>query len=217
MKAIVQREYGSPEVLRLDEVDRPMVGDDQVLVRMKAAGVNPWDWHFVTGRPKAVRLQAGFRRPKNQVPGADGAGIVEAVGDAVTEFSPGDEVWGSFGSAYAEYAVARQTALVPKPTNVSFEAAAATPIAALTALHLRGVAAGARLAVVGGLLLLVHRQAHRVDFAFFRAPAQSHPPLTARAIPSSRGHWLGRRLTASWKMRSASCASPFAIIGRAYW
>ena len=134
MKAITQDRYGPPDVLELADVPMPELEDDRLLVRMRAAAVNPFDWHMMTGTPWLVRLQNGLRRPKAR-PGADGAGIVEQVGSAVTAFTAGDEVWGSFRGSYAEYATTRERAIVPKPSSVSFEEAAAAPIAMLTALQ----------------------------------------------------------------------------------
>jgi NADPH:quinone reductase-like Zn-dependent oxidoreductase len=134
MKAITQDRYGNPDVLELADVPQPELQDDRLLVRMRAASVNPFDWHMMSGTPWLVRVTNGLRRPKAP-PGADGAGVVESVGPAVTGFSPGDEVWGSFRGSYAEYATTRERAIVPKPAEVSFEEAAATPIAGLTALQ----------------------------------------------------------------------------------
>jgi NADPH:quinone reductase-like Zn-dependent oxidoreductase len=134
MRAMVQDRYGSPEVLQSREVSRPEPGEDQILVKVRAASLNPYDWHMMTGTPLLVRLVNGIRRPTAPV-GADGAGIVEEVGAGVTEFAPGDEVWGSMSGAFAEYAVSREARLVPKPPNVGFEKAAALPIAAVTALQ----------------------------------------------------------------------------------
>ncbi len=135
MKALVYETYGTPEVLELRDVEVPTVGDDDILVRVHAASVNPLDWHFLNGTPYLVRSQAGLRRPKRTTLGVDAAGTVEAVGSAVTEFQPGDEVFGAVKGAFAELAVARASSLVVKPATVSFEQAAAVPIAALTALQ----------------------------------------------------------------------------------
>ena len=135
MKAIVRTHYGSPDVLRLSEVERPVPKDDEVLVKVHAASVNPLDWHTMRGEPFLVRAGGGgWRRPKDQRLGVDLAGRVEAVGSNVTRFQVGDEVFGRGHGALAEYACAPESALVAKPTNLSFEAAAAVPIAALTAL-----------------------------------------------------------------------------------
>ena len=146
MKAIVYSEYGSPDVLELQEIDKPVVNDDDVLVRVRAAGTNPLDWHFMRGEPYFMRGKSGLRRPGNQRLGADFAGEVEAVGKNVTQFQPGDEVFGTqyhpgnelFAAgdrAFAEYLCASEDALVTKPPNLTFEQAAATPVAALTALQ----------------------------------------------------------------------------------
>ncbi|MFH1103798.1 MAG: NAD(P)-dependent alcohol dehydrogenase [Actinomycetota bacterium] len=135
MKAVVQYTYGPPEVLEVREIEPPAIGDDGVLIRVHAASVNAYDWHMMTGKPYLARLQGGLRRPKRQVPGVDVAGTVEAVGRNVTEFRPGDEVWGTCGGAYAEYARATEERLVLKPANATFEQAAAMPIAAITALQ----------------------------------------------------------------------------------
>lgn len=137
MRAVVQEGYGAPdEVLRVREIERPVIGDEQVLVRVRAASVHPDVWHVVTGRPYVLRLMgAGARRPKNPVPGTDVAGVVEAVGKSVTRFVPGDEVFGETmlgmqwrnGGAFAEYVAAPQDALALKPKEVGFEQAAAVP------------------------------------------------------------------------------------------
>jgi NADPH:quinone reductase-like Zn-dependent oxidoreductase len=137
MKAIVQREYGSPlEVLRLEDIDEPTPGDGEVLVRVRAAGVNALDWHLVTGEPTIMRIAGmGFRRPKRPGVGRDVAGVVEAIGDGVTRFRPGDEVFGWCAGAFAELVVTGEDSLVVKPADVTFEQAAAVPVAAITALQ----------------------------------------------------------------------------------
>jgi NADPH:quinone reductase-like Zn-dependent oxidoreductase len=134
MKAIVHERYGRPEVLELREVAMPVVDDDQVLVRVHASSVNPVEWYGVTGLFFA-RMGNGLRRPKHTAVGADMAGRVEAVGSEVKEFQPGDEVFGTGTGAWAEYACAREARLVPKTSRLSFEAAAAIPVAAITALQ----------------------------------------------------------------------------------
>ncbi len=134
MKAIVHERYGRPGVLQLREVDRPVAEDDQVLVRVHASSLNPLDWYGVTG-PYFARFGSGLRRPKYTGVGADFAGRIEAVGNEVKDLQPGDEVFGTTAGSWAEYAVARGEKLAPKPANVSFEEAAALPIAALTALQ----------------------------------------------------------------------------------
>jgi len=135
MKAIVQRKYGSPDLLRLQEIDQPVIHDDDVLVRVRAASVNAADWHMVTGSPFVMRFVVGLRRPKSPVPGMDLAGEVAAVGANVTQLRPGDQVFGSCDGAFAEYACAGQDHFAPMPANLTFEQAAAVPLAALTALQ----------------------------------------------------------------------------------
>jgi NADPH:quinone reductase-like Zn-dependent oxidoreductase len=136
MKAIVQDNYGSPDVLELQDIDKPVVKDDEVLVRVRAASANPADWHFMRGLPYIMRPQAGLGKPKNRVLGRDIAGQVEAVGKDVTGFRPGDEVFGNpEGGGFAEYTTVPEGSLGPKPGNLTFEQAAAVPLAALTALQ----------------------------------------------------------------------------------
>lgn len=136
MQAIVQETYGSPDVLRLREIDRPRVGKRDVLVRVHAAGLDPGVWHLMTGRPYLVRLMGyGLRKPKCAVAGQDVAGRVAAVGTEVTRLRPGDEVFGVCDGAFAEYACGREDALAPKPANLTFEQAAVTPTSACTALE----------------------------------------------------------------------------------
>ncbi len=139
MKAIVQTEYGSPDVLSLTEVEKPVVTDNGVLVKVYGASVNAADWHLMRGSPWLARLVFGLRKPKFQTLGMDVAGRVEAVGKNVTQFQPGDEVFGDLSEcgfgAFAEYVCAAEDALVIKPKNMTFEQAAAVPGAALTALH----------------------------------------------------------------------------------
>ena len=138
MQAIVQDVYGTvpEEVLRLDVVERPAVEDDEVLVRVAAAGVDRGTWHLMAGLPYLVRAVGfGLRTPKARVPGLDVAGTVEAVGQSVTGFEPGDEVFGIARGSFAEYAVASPAKLAPKPAALSFEQAAAVPVSGLTALQ----------------------------------------------------------------------------------
>ena len=163
MKAIVQDRYGSPDdVLQLRDIDKPVVEDDEVLVRVRATSVHPDVWHVLTGLPYVLRMMgAGMRKPKNPVPGTDVAGHVESVGKNVTRFQPGDEVFGETirgyqwtnGGAFAEYAAAPKEALALKPANVTFEQAAAVPTSALIALPaLRGeggIRAGQKVLVNG--------------------------------------------------------------------
>jgi NADPH:quinone reductase-like Zn-dependent oxidoreductase len=136
MKAIVYRCYGPPEVLALENTVRPAPADDEVLVRVRAAAVNPLDWHFMRGQPYFMRLMSGIGKPKDQRFGVDFAGTVEAVGRNVTRFRPGDDVLGGASGALAEYLTVREDrALVLKPGNITFEEAAAVPVAAITALQ----------------------------------------------------------------------------------
>lgn len=134
MKAIVYHNYGSPDVLKLEEIDKPTPGDDEVLIKVRAASVNTLDWRFVRGTPYFMRIMAGLRKPKITRLGIDVAGQVEAVGGNITHFKPGDEVFGACRGALAEYACAAEDKLALKPANISFEEAAAVPVAAITAL-----------------------------------------------------------------------------------
>ncbi|HEX2621296.1 MAG TPA: NAD(P)-dependent alcohol dehydrogenase [Phototrophicaceae bacterium] len=135
MKAIRYTEYGSPDVLKLVEIEKPVPKDNQVLVKVYASSANPLDWHLMRGAPFLVRLDNGFRKPKTNGMGADIAGRVEAVGSSVTRFKPGDEVFGSAASGFSEYTCVRETSLVLKPSSVSFEAAASAPVVGFTALQ----------------------------------------------------------------------------------
>ena len=137
MKAIIYHEYGSPDVLELQEVDKPVVKDDQVLVRVQAASVNPLDWHFLRATPFFARLASGLLKPKRKILGADLAGRVEAVGGNVKQFQPGDEIFGGSLNlgAFAEYVCIPEDGAVLKPAIMTFEEAAAVPVAALTALQ----------------------------------------------------------------------------------
>jgi NADPH:quinone reductase-like Zn-dependent oxidoreductase len=154
MKAIVHDTYGSADVLELRDVDRPVIADDEVLVRVHAAGVDRGVWHVMTGLPYPIRLAGyGLRAPKNPVLGMDLAGVVEAVGKDVTRFQPGDEVFGIGKGAFAEYARVPEEKLAPKPANLSFQQAAVVAISGLTALqgvrdHGR-VGAGHKLLIIG--------------------------------------------------------------------
>ncbi len=136
MKAIVYTRYGSPDVLQRTEVEKPTPRNDEVLVRVHAVSANALDWHHLRGAPFLVRLQDGLRKPKNSILGSDIAGRVVGVGPSVTQFQPGDEVFGGIGQGgFAEYVAVRETRLLLKPANISFEAAAAVPVAAITALQ----------------------------------------------------------------------------------
>ncbi len=136
MRAMVYESYGSPDGLELRELPKPVPADDELLVRVRAASINPYDWHMLTGAPYVARISGGLRAPKRTILGVDFAGTVEAVGRDVTRFRPGDEVFGGRNGALAEYLCVReQRAVAPKPPNVSFEQAAAAPVAAVTALQ----------------------------------------------------------------------------------
>ena len=135
MKAYVQSEYGTPEVATRVERRVPEPEADQVVIQVVASSVNPYDWHMMTGTPRIARLAAGLTRPKDERMGRDVAGIVAVVGEDVTEFEPGDEVFGGANGAYAEFAVAKESSVAPKPANVSFDEAAGVGIAGYTALQ----------------------------------------------------------------------------------
>ncbi len=154
MHAIVSTEYGSPDRLRLEELDKPAPAPDGVLVRVRAASVNPYDWHLIRGTPYVGRLMGmGLRRPAESRRGVDTAGTIEAVGENVTDFQPGDEVFGRCDGAFAEYVLGDPEKLVAKPERLTFEEAAAMPIAGVTALQaLRdsgAVQAGQRVLING--------------------------------------------------------------------
>ena len=153
MQAIVQDSYGSADVLRTAEIDRPQIADNEVLLRVHAAGLDRGTWHLMTGTPYLMRIIGfGFRRPKNRVPGVDVAGTVAAVGSAVTRFAVGDEVFGMSRGSFAEYAAAREDKLAHKPANASFEQAAVVGISggtALQALETGHVQAGQRVLIIG--------------------------------------------------------------------
>lgn len=135
MKAIVHDGYGPPEDLELREIDEPRVDDDGVLVRVRAASVNPFDWHLMRGEPYLVKLLGGLRRPRGRIPGVDVAGQVEEVGAKVTQFRPGDEVFGRHSGAFAEYVCGPENDFAPKPAGLTWEQAAAIPVAGCTALQ----------------------------------------------------------------------------------
>ncbi len=154
MKAIVQDTYGSTDVLELRDIDKPEIADDEVLVRVHAAGVDRGVWHTMTGLPYPIRLAGyGLRAPRTPVPGMDVAGVVEAVGNDVTRFQPGNEVFGIGKGAFAEYARAPESKLAPKPANLTFEQAAVVAISGLPALQaLRDhgkVRAGQKVLIIG--------------------------------------------------------------------
>jgi NADPH:quinone reductase-like Zn-dependent oxidoreductase len=136
MKAIIQDKYGSGDVLETRVLDKPQIGDDEILVRVHAASVHVGDWILMTGSPFVMRFATGLRKPKNPVPGTDVAGIVEAVGKDVTRHRPGDEVFGWCAGAFAEYASAPEDQFISKPATLTFEQAAAVGVSATTALQL---------------------------------------------------------------------------------
>ena len=154
MRAIVQDRYGTADVLRIAEIGRPEIADDEVLVRVQAAGLDRGTWHLMAGQPYLMRILGfGLRKPKNRVPGLDVAGTVEAVGSAVTRFSPGDEVFGISRGSFAEYAAVLEDKLARKPANLTFEQAAVVPISAGTALQALtdagSVEPGQRVLIIG--------------------------------------------------------------------
>ena len=153
MSAILYREYGTADVLRLEQVARPVADEDRVVIKVRAAGANPLDWHYMRGTPYLMRIESGFSEPKSPRLGVDVAGEVVAVGPAVTRFEVGDEVFGAADGAFAQYARAREKNLALKPPGVSYEQAAGVAVAALTALQgLRdkgGLQAGQRVLING--------------------------------------------------------------------
>lgn len=135
MKAIVYDNYGPPDVLRFEEIEKPAPADDEVLIKVRAAAVNPLDWHFVRGSPSFARLFMGLRKPKSPRMGADVSGLIEAVGRNVARLKPGEAVFGTCRGAFAEYVCAPESTLARNPRDVTFEQAACAPIAGLTALQ----------------------------------------------------------------------------------
>ncbi|WP_344113322.1 NAD(P)-dependent alcohol dehydrogenase [Kribbella alba] len=150
MKAMIQTTYGEAEVLRFADIDRPVAGDDEVLLRVKAAGVDIGTWHLMAGKPYLLRLGFGLRGPKIPTRGREVAGRVEVAGKNVTEFKPGDEVFGICDGSFAEYAVARPSKLALKPANLTFNQAAVVPISGTTALQgLQRLQEGQRALIIG--------------------------------------------------------------------
>ena len=135
MQVAVYTRYGPPDVVQITDVEKPIPEDNEVLIKVRAASVNPYDWHFMRGMPYLLRLRAGLRKPKDKRLGVDVAGQVETVGRNVTQFKPGDEVFGVSRGAFAEYACPSESKLARKPENVTFGQAASVPIAGLTALQ----------------------------------------------------------------------------------
>ena len=186
MKAIIHETYGSPEVLELADVDTPAAGDDGVLVRVRAASANPLDWHFLRGEPYVMRAQFGLRVPKRTNVGNDVAGVVEAVGKDVSRFKIGDEVFGDVNGSFAEYVAAPEDLLESRPANLTFEQAAAVPLAAVTALQ--GLRDKAQ--VQPGQRVLVYGAGGGVDTFAVRpaVPVARGPrcPSIPRSTPCSR-------------------------------
>lgn len=155
MKAAVYTNYGTPEVIQIKEVEKPVPKDNELLVKVIAASANPADWHMIRGEPKFARLAFGLFKPKNVIPGIDVAGQVEAVGKNVTEFRAGDEVFGDcgWGGAFAEYVCVIENRLVPKPANISFEEASTILVAGITALQAirdkRQIESGQKVLIIG--------------------------------------------------------------------
>ena len=154
MRAVTQRAYGSAEVLSIETIDRPSPADDEVLIEVVAAGLDRGVWHLMTGLPYLIRVMGyGLTRPRNPIPGADVAGRVVAVGSGVTRFAPGDEVFGIADGSFAEYATAKESKLVAKPSHLSFEHAAASTISGITALQalttVGRIEAGQHVLVIG--------------------------------------------------------------------
>jgi len=135
MKAIVYDHYGPPDVLQFEKLEKPLPATDQVLLQVRAASVNPYDWHFIRGSPSFIRLFTGLRAPKSRRLGADVAGVVEAVGSSVTSFKLGDAVFGTATGSFAEFVCASPSTLALKPDNLTWEQAASAPIAGITALQ----------------------------------------------------------------------------------
>ena len=184
MKAIVRHAYGSPDVFRLEEVPKPTPGETDVLVRVHAASANAGDWHLMRGTPLPFRLVAGLLKPKHTIIGTDVAGRVESVGRRVTQFKPGDDVFGELSRSgfggYAEYVVAPETALALKPSNASYEEAAAIPTAGLTALQ------GLRKAKIqAGQTVLIHGAAGGVGTFAVQIAKSFGTEVTAVCGPGS--------------------------------
>jgi NADPH:quinone reductase-like Zn-dependent oxidoreductase len=184
MKAIVRHTYGSPDVLRLEEVPKPTAAENDVLVRVHAASANAGDWHLLRGTPFPFRLVAGLLKPKHTIIGTDIAGRVEAVGRRVTQFKPGDGVFGELSRSgfggYAEYVVAPETGLALKPSNASFEEAAAAPTSGLTALQ--GLRKGK---IQAGQKVLIHGAAGGVGTFAVQVAKSFGAEVTAVCGPGS--------------------------------
>ncbi|GIW25236.1 NAD(P)-dependent alcohol dehydrogenase [Meiothermus sp.] len=193
MKAITYEQYGQPEVLQFKEVEKPVPKDNEVLVKVRAASLNAYDWHILTADIFLVRLNRGLFKPKIPILGADIAGEVEAVGKEVRRFKPGDAVFGSLASGgFAEYACAPEKVLAPKPANLTFEAAAAVPMAALTALQALRDAGGLQ----AGQKVLIHGAAGGVGTFAVQLAKLLGAEVTA--VSSSRNLEQSRQLGADY-------------------
>src|SRR6478735_10014797 len=188
MRAVTQDGYGGAEVLRVAEVAPPLVGDHEVLVRVSAAGLDRGTQHLMTGTPYAVRLALGLRRPRRPIAGRDVAGTVAQVGSAVTRFAVGDEVYGMAGGSFAEYAVAREAKLAPKPASLSFAQAAVVPISAGTALQAL-VDAGRVQADQSVLVIGASGESGRMRSSWPRRSVRTSPVCAARPSSTSSRHW----------------------------
>ena len=194
MRAVVHDTYGSADVLQLATIDRPGVGERDVLVRVHAAGLDRGTWHLMVGKPYLLRLVFGMRGPKQPVPGHDVAGTVAAIGSAVTSFAVGDHVYGFGNGTFAEYTVAREDKLAIKPTNVRFEQAAAVPVSAGTAL----AGPRRRRSGPGRSTGADHRRLRRRRFA----TRSSSPRPTGQKSPASAAPQ-----SSTWSVRGARTAS----------
>src|SRR3989442_1879148 len=175
MKAIAYHEYGSSDVLRCEEIEKPVPKDGEVLIKVRAAAVNPLDWRLMKGEPRVIRLMARLMKMSAGRPGVDVAGEVEAVGKNVTQFKPGDEVFGSCRGAFAEYACTAKSNLVTKPDNVTFPQAASVFVAGLTALQ--GLRDHGK--IQPGNQVLINGAAGGVGKVAVPLPQTVGPPVTA--------------------------------------
>ena len=198
MRAIVQTEYGAADVLRVAEIDRPAIADDEVLVRVHAAGLDRGTWHLMAGQAYLIRLMGyGLRAPKNRVPGLDVAGTVVEIGTDVTRFAVGDDVFGVSRGSFAEYACAREDKLARKPANLTFDQAAVVAISGLTALQglcdVGRLEAGQRVLIIGasggvGTLRRADRQGGRSRGHRGVQHREARPGPLARRRPRHRLH-----------------------------
>ena len=219
MRAVLQDRYGTSSVLRLAQGRHPAIGDHDVLIEVRAAGLDRGTEHLMTGKPYAMRLATGIRRPKNPVPGRDVAGIVVDIGATVTRFAIGDEVYGVAPGSFAEYAVARETQLARKPANLSFAQAAVVPVSAATALRalvdVGRVQAGQSVLVLGasggvGSYAVQLAKAFGAEVTGVCSTSQDRPGHLARRRPRHRLHprRLRRRNADATTWCSTSPATP---------